>query len=137
MDPPAQLAVANDPEPPPREDRVTARAREHLANERTVLAWTRTAITFMGLGFVVARFGIFLRQIETGPHPGTHYSGIIGIGLVVAGLSTAAISVVRFFRAREQIDAGQFQAEYWPEVSLAAMTGAIGIALIVYLVANV
>ena len=115
---------------------MTARAREHLANERTVLAWTRTAITFMGLGFVVARFGIFLRQIETAPETGTHYSGVIGIGLVVAGLGTAAISLVRFFRARAQIDAGRFQAEYWPEVSLAAMTGAIGVALVVYLAAN-
>ena len=40
------------------------RAREHLANERTLLAWIRTAIALMGLGFVVARFGLFLREIS-------------------------------------------------------------------------
>jgi len=41
----------------------STRAREHLANERTLLAWVRTAVALMGLGFVVARFGLFLRQL--------------------------------------------------------------------------
>lgn len=36
--------------------------REHLANERTFLAWVRTALGLIGLGFVLARMGIFLRQ---------------------------------------------------------------------------
>ena len=52
--PDAQLKTENE----------STRAREHLANERTLLAWIRTAIALMGLGFVVARFGLFLREIS-------------------------------------------------------------------------
>jgi uncharacterized membrane protein YidH (DUF202 family) len=36
--------------------------QEYLANERTFLAWLRTCIAIIGLGFVVARFGLFLRE---------------------------------------------------------------------------
>ena len=38
--------------------------REVLAEERTFLAWIRTGIALMGFGFVVARFGIFLQQVQ-------------------------------------------------------------------------
>jgi putative membrane protein len=48
----------SSPPPPP-----TTRIRDHLANERTFLAWIRTALGLIGLGFVLARMGLFLRQI--------------------------------------------------------------------------
>ena len=38
--------------------------RDHLAAERTFLAWIRTGIALMGFGFVVARFGLFLQQLR-------------------------------------------------------------------------
>jgi Domain of unknown function (DUF202) len=38
--------------------------REHLAAERTLLAYVRTGLALMGFGFVVARFGLFLREIR-------------------------------------------------------------------------
>ena len=38
-------------------------ASNHLANERTFLAWVRTALSLLGLGFVLARMGLFLRQL--------------------------------------------------------------------------
>jgi putative membrane protein len=41
------------------------RQREHQANERTFLAWLRTSIALIGFGFAIARFGLFLRQLET------------------------------------------------------------------------
>ena len=34
--------------------------RIYFASERTLLAWIRTGISVVGLGFVVARFGLFL-----------------------------------------------------------------------------
>ena len=39
-----------------------SRLREHLANERTFLAWLRTSIALIGFGLAIARFGLFLRQ---------------------------------------------------------------------------
>src|SRR3954467_9885455 len=37
--------------------------RVYLAAERTLLAWIRTGLALMGFGFVVARFGLFLREL--------------------------------------------------------------------------
>jgi putative membrane protein len=115
----------------------STRAREHLANERTLLAWIRTAIAIMGLGFVVARFGLFLREISAiGGHPvqsGSSYSGPIGIVLVASGLLAVAISTVRFFQARDQIEKGRFVPEVFPEIAIVVVTLVAGAALIAYL----
>lgn len=115
----------------------STRAREHLANERTLLAWIRTAIALMGLGFVVARFGLFLREISAiGGHPvqsGSSYSGPIGIVLVASGLLAVGISTFRFFQARDQIEKGRFEPEAFPEVAVVAVTLVAGGALIIYL----
>ena len=115
----------------------STQAREHLANERTLLAWIRTAIALMGLGFVVARFGLFLREISAiGGHPvqsESTYSGPIGIVLVASGLLAVAISTFRFFQARDQIKKGRFEAEAFPEVAVVAVTLVAGAALIIYL----
>ena len=42
-------------------------ASDYLAAERTFLAWLRTALALMGFGFVVARFGLFLRRCSAPP----------------------------------------------------------------------
>ena len=64
--------------------------RVFFAAERTLLAWIRTGITVIGLGFVVARFGLFLSALaRVGPShdlPVQHWhSNIIGIALVLIG----------------------------------------------------
>jgi putative membrane protein len=48
------------PGPPPRSP---GRIGDHMANERTFLAWVRTALSLIGLGFVLARMGLFLREL--------------------------------------------------------------------------
>lgn len=64
--------------------------RVFFAAERTLLAWVRSGLTVMALGFVVARFGLFLTLLAAssvsparGRHP--HWSSALGIALVVLG----------------------------------------------------
>ncbi len=73
--------------------------REHLSNERTLLAWLRTAISLMGFGLVVARFGMFL-QTMVAMQPGadaatlarnSDHSSFIGAGLLLLGSIVAVV----------------------------------------------
>lgn len=78
-------------------------ATDHLANERTFLAWIRTSIGIMGFGFVVVKFSLFVRQIalvlpQETTVPTTGYSSIIGILLVALG---AIITIFAFIQYRE------------------------------------
>ncbi|MHB8631364.1 MAG: YidH family protein [Candidatus Limnocylindria bacterium] len=111
-------------------------ARDHLANTRTLLAWIRTAIALMGLGFVVARFGLFLRELAvmapagaTGStNPGLSLG--VGIGLVVTGLLITGLSTSRFVSARRAIERGEFKPDLFVELVLVAVTVAGGVALV-------
>jgi putative membrane protein len=117
----------------------STRAREHLANERTLLAWVRTAVALMGLGFVVARFGLFLRQLvaeRAAPAEPAHVAAVIGGALVGSGVAIVALSTVRFFRARAQIERGGYEPETLTMVLLVAVTVLGGLALLGYLVAT-
>ena len=63
--------------------------RVRLAAERTLLAWIRTGMALMGFGFVVARLGLFLRELaaqrEKASDGSPHVSLWIGTALIVAG----------------------------------------------------
>ena len=83
--------------------------RVFFAAERTLLAWIRTAIGLIGLGFVVARFGIFLQVLDQrgGAVTSHHISPWIGMGFALFGALTAATSSwqhVRFCRALGEDD---------------------------------
>lgn len=87
---------------------------DHLANERTLLAWVRTAIGIMAFGFVVVKFSLFIRQIAlvvgkslTIPQYG--YSAPIGIALVAVGALSLLFSLIRYHRIAKQIDSGTFR----------------------------
>jgi len=73
--------------------------RIYFAAERTFLAWLRTGITVMALGFVVARFGLFLRilRAQEGPVPGgTGLSPYLGALLVVLGVIATGAGTRRY-----------------------------------------
>src|SRR5438270_9604724 len=81
--------------------------RDHLANVRTFLAWVRTAITIMAFGFVVAKFGLLLREL-----PGSHIhpaelrlATIIGSFLVLLGAVFLVLATVDFLTVKRQIEA--------------------------------
>ena len=73
--------------------------RVYFAAERTLLAWIRTGMTIMALGFVVARFGLFLRllRLETAqPAPTGGVSPYLGAMLVVIGVVAISAGTRRY-----------------------------------------
>ncbi|KAF3883711.1 MULTISPECIES: YidH family protein [Nostocales] len=91
------------------------RQREHQANERTFLAWLRTSIALIGFGFALARFGLFLRQLnftltqqEPVPHP-VFNSENLGITLVIFGIVTIALAAWQYNQVFQQIEQGNYQ----------------------------
>lgn len=76
--------------------------RVQLSAERTLLAWIRTAVALMGFGFVVARFGLFLRVVsgsDSHIHPtGIHASQWLGTALVLLGALVNVLAVVDYTR---------------------------------------
>ncbi len=107
---------------------------DHLANERTFLAWVRTALTIIGLGFVVAKFGIFLRELATGS-AGTSspLSEVVGVFLVLAGSALVAIAYYRFSTVREDLKVGKYDPHMAMELATTVVLVAIGVALATYL----
>ncbi|WP_333463012.1 YidH family protein [Microcoleus sp. herbarium7] len=81
------------------------RQREHQANERTFLAWLRTSLALIGLGFAIARFSLFLRQFQATvtqqevSSPPFFNSENLGLSLVVFGIAVIALAAWRYNQA--------------------------------------
>jgi putative membrane protein len=89
------------------------RYSDHAANERTFLAWVRTAIAIMAFGFVVEKFDLFLRVLGAGAGgtartlPGGHQfiGDVAGLLLIVLGAGMMVFAAIRFRRTEADIDA--------------------------------
>jgi putative membrane protein len=92
------------------------RQREHQANERTFLAWLRTAIALIGFGLAIARFSLFLRELQAAAvGDGSTAQSLfsyqnLGVVLVIVGLVVIVLSVWRYNQVFWQIE----QADYRP-----------------------
>jgi len=127
--------------PSPDKQRLTSkRVSDHLANERTFLAWTRTGLATITFGFVVQRFGLLLRQLglKNTPIPLTeaHYSAVIGISLTVLGVLMIIVALVNFLRIRDAIDKEDFHPQAGFAILLTVLASIIGITLVFYLFTN-
>jgi putative membrane protein len=113
------------------------KASEHLANERTFLAWIRTSISIIVFGFVVAKFGITLRQFLRLQNKSGHSSMLslgIGIGFMVMGVFMAVVAMVRYRLTLERLETNQFQPARGIIVFLGLLTAVFGLILAGYLV---
>jgi uncharacterized membrane protein YidH (DUF202 family) len=117
--------------------------RVHMANERTFLAWMRTSMGIMALGFVVEKFALFIKQVsyvlgksnfeKTLPSsPG--YSTIFGIFLVGLGALMGVLAFIKFKKVERQIDENTYQPSSILDILLTISVLVIGIFLVMYFV---
>jgi putative membrane protein len=84
--------------------------RDHAANERTYLAWIRTAIAVMAFGFLIEKFNLFVIYIgkatgDEGSYQSSLSSQLIGLGLFLAGALIIVCATIRFFATKRSIEA--------------------------------
>ena len=125
------------------------RYSDHAANERTFLAWVRTAIAMMAFGFVIERFDLLLQVIapqlaqrqlgtqlsgQVDPH-GQAFANVAGLAFIAIGVMMIALASFRFFKTGKDIESEQdvpsSGAQF--DVALATLIGLLGVALFLYL----
>jgi putative membrane protein len=114
---------------------------DHAANERTFLAWVRTAIAVMAFGFLVEKFDLFLQLAapalagRTLSVPGQKFGNIVGLSLIVVGTVMVALAAARFLATAKYIDSSATYPGTGSRVDLAltALMILLGIALFFYL----
>lgn len=109
--------------------------RDHLANVRTFLAWVRTAITVMAFGFVVAKFGLLLRELPgTHVHPGElHFATVIGSILVLLGAAFLVMATMDFLAVKRQIEEKVIAISAGIHIVLASVLILIAVGMALYI----
>lgn len=117
--------------------------RIYFAAERTLLAWLRTGLTVIGLGFVVARFGLLLRvladqsqgayeQARSGP------SGALGVLFVLIGTIAVLGATVQHRRFIATLPPSELPPAYSRTFALllSGVVGLLGLLLTGYLLVS-
>jgi putative membrane protein len=124
----------------PTERKPQAALSDYLAAERTLLAWIRTGLALMGFGFVVARFGLFLQQIQAIQHSSAAQSyGLslwFGTALIAAGVVVNVFAGWHHARLVRQLDRGD-AAQSHPStvaVTIAFFLALVGLVMVIYLI---
>ncbi len=113
------------------------RARDHLANERTFLAWVRTGAAIVVFGFAIGRFSIAMRQLAAfGGHPARTLglSVWMGAASILAGVLLVVAGLVRYRKTRAQLDSGTFQPAGFAVDMVTILTVVFGLVLAGYLI---
>jgi putative membrane protein len=121
------------------------RYSDHAANERTFLAWVRTAIAVMAFGFVIEKFDLFLRALapqvslkQIAPH-GQKFADAAGLAFIAIGVAMIVVSGIRFGRTAKAIDSEETLASPGErfDLAMAALIGLLGAALFLYMASAV
>ncbi|MDR3624108.1 MAG: DUF202 domain-containing protein [Chlamydiales bacterium] len=120
--------------------------RDHMANERTFLAWIRTSIGVMAFGFVVEKFALFIKQISAFlttqnlsvnhniANNHQNFSSIFGILLVGVGALIGLFSFIKYRKVKKQIEVEDYYYSSTLAIIMTALVVIMGIFLVIYLV---
>jgi putative membrane protein len=114
---------------------------DHAANERTFLAWVRTAIAVMAFGFLIERFDLFLQVAAPSlagrslSALGQKFANVAGLAFIVLGTIMIIIAAVRLFVTSRKIDSENVHSGAGTEldIALAALLALLGGSLFLYL----
>lgn len=112
--------------------------RTYFAAERTFLAWIRTGLGLMGVGFALARFGLFLREFHANSAAAPQHTGLTvdsGVALVALGVAVNVAAIAHHIRTVRELHTGAWipGRVATGAVALAAVLALIGIASGIYL----
>ena len=113
------------------------RARDHLANERTFLAWVRTGAAIVVFGFAIGRFALAMRQLTVILGHPVRTAGLsvwMGACSIVAGVVLVVAGLLRYRKARAQLDAGSFEPAGFVLDLVTILTVLFGLVLAGYLI---
>jgi len=110
---------------------------DYLAAERTFLAWIRTGLALMGFGFVVARFGLFLRALQPNVQSQSYGLSVwFGTALIILGVIVNIWSVRHHMRLVEDLNRGgtAFNRPSSLAIVVAVVMAVVGLAIATYLI---
>ncbi len=103
-----------------------------FAAERTLLAWSRTSLALMAFGFMIERFGLFLRIITAHAQADMAHRMSLWIGwiLILFGGSLSALSTLQHRRLLSTMDPANIPAGYWIRLPVAMNAGLVLISIL-------
>lgn len=125
---------------PETSDDTPVRATDTLANERTYLAYLRTALAFIAFGFVIARFSLFAREFSGLLHGAVPQPGLssgFGAAMAIFGVGLALYASWRYAQTDRGLREGRVvamtsRAGYLMTICVVAIGAVVALALIVY-----
>lgn len=114
--------------------------KDHAANERTYLAWIRTGVTIMMLGFFIEKFEIFLVTLTSNTPSTTAllahklYSSHVSIALVALAILIIGIATLRYYKIKHELDAEEILP--FRGTIFATAVSVLMLAFGIYLLAN-
>src|SRR5258708_36337297 len=119
--------------PPSKKVGISKKVSDHLANERTFLAWIRTGLATIAFGFVVERLpSLPGLKGNTSVIP-YHLSSFFGVCLTVLGVIMMIVALLGFLHNRRTIDAERFHPSASFPIILTILASLVGIPLAIYL----
>jgi putative membrane protein len=119
---------------------LSAKIRDHLANERTFLAWVRTSVSLLGFGVLIARLALIMDTMGEGPVqralPTAGHGGrtlLLGLLFCVVGLITLVFSTVEYLQSRQTIETESYVPPGRTLIAFTVIVSILAVASIIVL----